>query len=254
MIILGDYHTHTIYSSGKHKSKHAKGTIFENALSAKQKGLKEIGISEHGFSHMLYGLQRNNLESIRKEIKEAEEQLGIRILLGIEANIISPRGEIDLTADEIKLFDYVILGFHSFAKPKKFKDVFTFFLPNILGFRRKKDFERNTKALCNAIENNNITIISHPGVNFPVDFERICDAANKTQTLLEVNGKRIAYSEKDVETIVRKRTKLIINSDAHSPLSVGEVNFPTNFVFSNNIPTDLVVNLNSLPNFKKGNK
>lgn len=252
MIIFGDYHTHTINSSGKHNSKHAKGTIFENAFAAKQKGLKEVGISEHGFSHKLYGLQRERLPKIREEIDEANKKLGIKVLLGIEANIISSSGEIDLTPDEIELFDYVIVGFHSFAKPKSFKEIFKFFIPNILGFKRKKDVERNTVALSNAMKNNNINIISHPGVNFPVNFEKICDVANETKTLLEINGKRIAYSKKDVETIKEKKTKLIINSDAHSPSAVGEVNFPINFAFNNNIPFELIVNANKLPNLNKG--
>lgn len=251
MNILGDYHTHTIYSSGKHNSKHAKGTIFENALSAKQKGLSEIGITEHGFSHKLYGLQKKNIAKMRSEIEQAKQELGINILLGVEANIVSSNGDIDLTKEEIQLFDYVIVGFHSFAKPKSFSQLFKFFLPNILGFKRKKDVERNTRALKLAMENNEINIISHPGVNFPLNFNEICKIANKTNTLLELNGKRIAYSKKDIDSIVENQTKLIINSDAHKPTAVGEVNFPINFAFKFDIPQALIVNLNQLPNFKK---
>lgn len=251
MNILGDYHTHTIYSSGKHNSKHAKGTIYENALSAKQKGLSEIGITEHGFSHKLYGLQKKNIAKMRSEIEQAKQELGINILLGVEANIVSSNGDIDLTKEEIQLFDYVIVGFHSFAKPKSFSQLFKFFLPNILGFKRKKDIERNTRALKLAMENNEINIISHPGVNFPLNFNEICKIANKTNTLLELNGKRIAYSKKDIDTIVENQTKLIINSDAHKPAAVGEVNFPINFAFKFDIPQTLIVNLNQLPNFKK---
>ena len=231
MIILGDYHTHTIYSSGKHNSKHAKGTIYENALAAKQKGLKEIGITEHGLSHKLYGLQKKHIAKMRSEIEQAKQELGINILLGIEANIVSSNGDIDLTQEEIELFDYVIVGFHSFAKPKSFSQLFKFFIPNILGFKRKKDIERNTRALKLAMENNKINIISHPGVNFPIDFNEI--------------------SKNDIETIVKNQTKLIVNSDAHSSSSVGEVNYPINFALKNEIPLELIVNINALPNFKK---
>ena len=35
MLLTGDYHTHTIYS-------HGSGTVLDNALAAKEKGLKEI--------------------------------------------------------------------------------------------------------------------------------------------------------------------------------------------------------------------
>ena len=41
--VTGDYHTHTIYSSGfRKKGKHAKGTIRENAEAALKKVLKKL--------------------------------------------------------------------------------------------------------------------------------------------------------------------------------------------------------------------
>lgn len=250
MIILGDYHTHTIYSSGKHNSKHAKGTIFENAKIAKQKGLEEIGITEHGFSHKLFGLKKENIKKIKEEIEIAQNELGIKILLGIEANIVSSNGDIDISKEERQLFDYVALGFHSFAKPKSIKEFFKFFVPNLLGFKRKKDFKRNTNALCKAIQNNNVNFITHPGVKFPIYLEEVCKVTKQNKTKLEVNGKRIAYSKQDVEILKKQKPTLIVNSDAHCPSSVGEVNFPTNFVFMNGLE-NLVENFKTTANFKK---
>lgn len=243
MYLFGDYHTHTKYSSGKFKSKHAKGTIYENAFIAKQKGLCEIGITEHGLRHQLYGLQKENIEKMREEIRLAEEKLSIKILLGIEANIISSDGDIDLTDEEIKLFDYVVVGFHSFAKAKCFKENFKFFMPNILGFKREKDIKRNTRALTLAMQKYPIKFISHPGVNMPLNFEQVCKVAKDTNTMLEINGKRIAYTKNDIKIIKKYENKLIINSDAHTPHSVGEVNKPINFIIKNNINLNLINNL-----------
>ena len=45
MQILADYHTHTVYS-------HGKGTIEDNVKEAISKGIKTIGISDHGYKHM----------------------------------------------------------------------------------------------------------------------------------------------------------------------------------------------------------
>lgn len=243
MHLFGDYHTHTRYSSGKHNSKHAKGSIYDNALIAKQKGLNEIGITEHGLSHKLYGLQKNKIEKIRQEIENIENELSIKILLGIEANIISSDGDIDMTEEEIKLFDYIVVGFHSFARAKSLKEYFKFFLPNILGLKRKKDIHRNTRSLSLAMKKYPIRFISHPGVNMPLNFEEICKVANATNTLLEINGKRIAYKKNDIKLIKKNKNKLIINSDAHSPNSVGEVNKPLKFIIKNNIPLNLINNL-----------
>ena len=250
MVIYGDYHTHTIYSSGKHKRKHATGSILENALFAKQKGLKEIAITEHGFSHKLYGLQRKNLEQMRKEINEAKLKTGINILLGIEANIISSEGDVDLTLNDIKNFDFIIVGFHCFAKYKSLKEYFKFFLPNILGFKRKKDYKRNTLALLKAMDKYPIDVISHPGVKMPIDFAEVAQQAKKTNTMLEINGKRIAYKENDVITIKNAGAKFIISSDAHSANRVGEVRKPINFAIKNNISNNDIANMGKRINYK----
>ena len=55
MILLGDYHTHTKYS----RHNHGKGSVLENASVASNKGLKQIAITDHGFSHRLYGVRRS---------------------------------------------------------------------------------------------------------------------------------------------------------------------------------------------------
>ena len=54
MQILADYHTHTKYS-------HGKGTIEENVLEAISKGIKTIGISDHGYKHLAYGIKLNDI-------------------------------------------------------------------------------------------------------------------------------------------------------------------------------------------------
>ncbi len=250
MVIYGDYHTHTIYSSGKHNKKHATGTILENAMYAKQKGLNEIAITEHGFSHKLYGLQRKNLAKMREEIEEAKRKTGINILLGIEANIISSEGDVDLTEEDIKQLDLIIVGFHSFARAKSIKEFFKFFLPNLLGLKRKKDYERNTLALLKAMDKYPIDIISHPGVNMPMYFDKVAMHAKKTNTMLELNGKRIAYKPKDIEIIKEINPKLIISSDAHSAKRVGDIKKSINFAIKYSISNEQIANMGKKIYFK----
>ena len=251
MILFGDYHTHTVYSSGKHNSKHATGTILENALIAKQKGLSEIAITDHGFSHKLYGLQKKNLKKIREEIIDAKIKTGVNVYLGVEANIISSEGDVDITEDDLKEIDLLIVGFHSFAKAKSFKEYFKFFLPNLLNLKRKKDVKRNTLALLKAMDKYPIDVISHPGVNMPLDFDEVSKHAQKTNTLLEINGKRIAYTKNDVKCMLKNNVNFIINSDAHRASKVGECNKGFNFAFMHNIPFEKIVNLNGKIKLKK---
>ena len=80
MILTADYHTHTPYS-------HGKNTIEENVARAKELGLKEIGITDHGFSHVAFGLHRKEVSAYKAECEAAEQKYGIKVLVGIEANI-----------------------------------------------------------------------------------------------------------------------------------------------------------------------
>ena len=251
MVIFGDYHTHTIYSGKKFHIKHGKGTILENAFSAKQKGLNEIGITEHGINHRLYGVKQSYFAQMRNEIEIAKQKTGVNILLGVEANIISSQGDIDLSEEDIHYLDYIIVGFHKNVRPKSFGEFFKFFLPNHLHLKSKKDVKRNTLALMKAMDKYPIDIISHPGVGMPVDFKEVGEYAKKTNTLLELNGKRIAYTKRDVDILKKMNVKFILSSDAHRPNKVGNVNKGLNFAIRHNILEENIANMGKRPKFKK---
>ncbi|MBR2052840.1 MAG: PHP domain-containing protein, partial [Clostridia bacterium] len=144
MQIFGDYHTHTTFS-------HGKGTVLENAHAAQEMGLKELGIADHGFGHILYGMDKRDLPKLRAEIENATAQTGVRVLLGVEANFISPNGDIDIAPADIEKFDFILVGQHRFVKAR-FADKFGFLLPNILGIKSKKMREKNTNAIIRAME------------------------------------------------------------------------------------------------------
>ena len=59
--LVADYHTHTLYS-------HGKGTIIDNVLAAREKGLKAIAITDHGFNHLTFGVKKRKLKKMRQEI------------------------------------------------------------------------------------------------------------------------------------------------------------------------------------------
>lgn len=243
MIILGDYHTHTIFSSGKKGRKHATGTILENAMIAKNKGLKDIAITDHGFNHKMYGVLRNNIDKMRAEIEEAKKITGINIYLGIEANFISKDGDIDLTQSEMDKFDFVVVGFHKMAKAKSVGQFFRFILPNLLGIKTKKVQKMNTLCLLKAMDKYDIDVISHPGVGMKIDFDEVSKQAKKTNTALEINGKRIVYTKQDVEIIIKNGAQFLIDSDAHSKEKVGYLVKPINFAIKNDIPGENIANL-----------
>ena len=94
MILTADYHTHTPYS-------HGKNTVLENVTAAKKLGLKQIGITDHGFNHFLFGLKRGNLVDLRGEIDEAEKLTGLKVFMGMESNLISVDGDTDMKEKDL---------------------------------------------------------------------------------------------------------------------------------------------------------
>ena len=93
--ITADYHTHTRYS-------HGKGTIEDNVLAARKKGLKRIAITDHGFGHIGFGIRPKDVDMMREEIQSLSLKYSdIDILIGIEANLIGMDGTIDIPEDHM---------------------------------------------------------------------------------------------------------------------------------------------------------
>lgn len=247
MKLFGDYHTHTVFS----RNHHGKSTIEQNVKVAYEKGLKAIGITEHGFNHIFFGVRRRKIKKMRAEIERLQKIYPIKIYLGIEANLVSAAGDIDLTKQEQLWFDYVIMGYHEMARPKSFADWKNFFRPNKRAYKKNAYTEQivqaNTNAYISAIKNNKINIISHIGSKMKVDIAKIAQVCKQTGTLLEINGRRICYTQNDVEQLVQMCAKFVVNSDAHRAKNVGECNYATNFVIKHNIPLELVQNFDKEP-------
>ena len=251
MILHGDYHTHTTYT-------HGKGTVEQNVKFAIQKGLKQIAITEHSFSHLAYGVTRGDYNLMRMEIDKLNRKYkDIDIFCGLESNLISLDGQIDVSQKDRKALDILVVGFHKSFKCPNIKTFFNFFVPNVLGIGRKskKQIVRNTQAYIKAIENNEIDIIAHLKSNgCIVDPVAIAKVAKEHNTYIEFNGKRIDFTPTEIEGMVQTGVKFIINSDAHKAEHVGCNHEGINIVEKYNIPYDQVVNLDKLPKFKYVNK
>ncbi|MDO4754544.1 MAG: PHP domain-containing protein, partial [Bacillota bacterium] len=91
MRITSDYHTHTFYSDGK-------GTMEQNIRAAIAAGLSTVGISDHGYAHLGFGIKYDKIQYMREELDQLKEKYRkekIEILLGIECNILDDQGSID---------------------------------------------------------------------------------------------------------------------------------------------------------------
>lgn len=236
---IGDYHTHTRYS-------HAKGTIEENVIKAMERGLKEIGIAEHGPRTLFVGVSEKNLHKIADEIDALKMRYkDIKILFNIEANLLDLDGNIDVPESIKPRLDMLLVGFHPNIIPTvKYMPLIC---ANVMGRLSKSKREKarflNTKAMVNAIGKNKIDIITHPGHKIDMDTHEIAKACAQHNTALEINCRQGHVKLKDfVQVALEEGVKFYINSDAHHPSEVGMMDEGLKLVEELKIPKDVIIN------------
>jgi len=221
---LLDVHTHTNFSG------HAYSTIRENISAAKSKGLEVLGISDHApnMPGSAYNFYFINFKVIPREID------GIKILMGSELNIIDYSGSTDLPARALKELDYAIASLHN---------------PCIdVG-----SVDENTAALIGVMRNPHVVILGHPdNPLYPVDFDKVAKAAKENRVLLEINNssyKAFGYragSRENAKLMLAACKKygaeVIMGSDAHIDIDVGNHELSKEVLRENNFPAELAVN------------
>ena len=250
MLLYGDYHTHTIYS----RHKHGKGTVLENASVAADKGLKQIAITDHGFNHRAFGVKRKQIPALQEDILNAKEITGVDILLGVEANIISVDGDVDIKEEDYEVLDVILMGYHKLVRTNSMKDQVQLTWANFFdkAFRPSKErINRNTTAFLKTLDKYPIDVITHLNYGFETDTLAVAKMAKQKGVYIELNGKRINFTQEEIEIMTAEGVKFIVNSDAHRPDMVGEVNNGMNLIYKNNIPLSQVANIDKLPKFNK---
>lgn len=198
-----DLHTHSIASG------HALNTVFEMAYYAAQNNVTHLGITDHGPS--MKGASHTEYFWVSDQLTEI---YGVKLFLGIEANILNDLGEIDLTDDLLKRQKIVSAGLHQLTPFKS------------------QGIEYNTSSIVKAMQNPDVKIITHPyRPEFPVDIEALFWASVETNTILELNNSLFARNEslkelikiysKMVTLCIANKRKLIIGSDAHVATQIG---------------------------------
>lgn len=254
MLLYGDYHTHSTYS----RFNHGKGTVLENASVAADKGLKQIAITDHGFNHQFFGIKRKNVPQLQEDILNAKEITGVDILLGVESNLISLDGEIDVKEEDYEFLDILLMGYHKMVKTTTLKDGMLLNVANMFDkvFKPSKErINRNTTAFLKALDKYPIDVITHLNYGFETDTLAVAKMAKQKGVYIELNGKRISFTEEEMLIMASEGVKFIVNSDAHRPEKVGEVNNGMNLIYKLGIPLSQVVNIDSIPKFhkKRGN-
>ena len=215
-----DYHTHTIYSSGMIRP-HGKGTPEENVKAAIAKGLKGIAISDHGPGHLSYGIKREKISLLHREIVRLRKVYPeIEIFMSVEANTIDGGNNLDVRPEELSLFDFVNAGYHYDVRHDYVVSNYAF--RRGLGKNHEAEYaRRNTDMIVGAVRKNKIKILTHPGAKIPVEMNRIAAACEKTGTWMEVNERHGHLTVEGLKICKAYDVKFVVSSDAHKPEEVG---------------------------------
>ena len=130
---LSDMHTHSI-ASGHGTS----CTISDMAKSASRKGLKLLGITDHGPATLAAG----TASYFRSLTYSPRKRFNVELLYGIELNILDVNGKVDLEQELLEKLDYSIASMHAqnFHPASK---------------------EENTKAFLNVMKNSMVKILGY---------------------------------------------------------------------------------------------
>lgn len=241
MKLMADFHTHTVYS-------HGKGTIFDNAVAAVEKGLSAVGISDHGFSHKFLCMHKRDVKPMRSECDQAAAETGIKVLLGIESNVISINGAVDLKPKLYDFFDIFLVGLHK-APAYRPNSVFNLYLPDVvLGWKKEPEVpqwirKNNTKAFINVVKKNPVDIITHLNYGCYADAAEVAKVCADYGTYIEINTKKRHLSDDELEAMLKTDVKFVINSDAHTPDRVGDIALAEEIVSHSSIPHERIMNI-----------
>jgi len=223
MKIIADMHTHTVASG------HAYSTVNEMAQEASRKGLQALAFTDHGPAlpggpHLYhFGAMRFIPSWIS----------GVRILRGVEANIIDREGSLDMPDSYLAKLDFAMAAFHEDC-----------------GFN-DQGIDRNTEAVLRAMNHPRVKAIAHSGnPAFPVHLEELVQGALQTGTALEINNSSFAMSRKGsrphceqlATLLAHYGTMVVVGSDAHIAQGVGEFDNALEVLLQAGIRCEQVVN------------
>lgn len=224
MKIIADTHCHTVASS------HAYSTIMENVAIAKKRNLYALGVTDHAVSMPsppgTWYFQ--NLHAVPKEID------GIKILRGVEANILNSKGELDLPRITDDFFDltWIIASIHDVC------------------FFDNNNIETCTETWLNICKNPVINVIGHSGTpEYKYNYEEVIPEFGRTGKLVEINNSSFRIRQKSYENckqialLCKKyEVPVILNSDAHFCTQIGNFTESLKLLEEINFPEELVIN------------
>ena len=162
------------------------------------------------------------------------DRFGIRVLYGVELNIINTAGDVDLDDEILSALDYAIISIHPpIFKPYHDKDL--------------------SSAYIRAMDHPKVRFLGHiDDARFPVDFEYLLEIAKEKHVYPEINNGSLmpdAYRINGQENCRRilsicKKLDLpvLLSSDSHGKKNIGNMQYIFPLLEELDFPAHLVLN------------
>jgi DNA polymerase (family 10) len=194
--LKGVLHIHTDWSDGR-------GTIEEMARAARELGFSYMGLTDHSQTAAYAGgLRPERVKEQLLEARRAEDSVGMRILRGIESDIL-PDGSLDYDSAVLDSFDFVIGSVHA---------SFTMSRADM------------TSRIVRAMRDPHLSILGHPTGRlllarepYAVDLEEVLREAAELGVVVELNANphRLDLDWTMLREAKSLGIKTAINPDAH---------------------------------------
>lgn len=205
--VKGVIHAHSRYSDGAN-------TLAEMAKGAQDLGYEYLVITDHSQTAVYAnGLKPSVIMQQHEEIDALNQQLApFKIFKSIESDILR-NGELDYAPNILAGFDLVIASVHA-------------------GLQMTQ--ADATQRLLNAIENKYTSVLGHmtgrlllSRKGFPLDLERILDACQEHQVVIELNAnpRRLDMDWHHIQKALDRNLLISINPDAHSIQGIKDIRY-----------------------------
>jgi DNA polymerase (family X) len=201
--LRGDLHCHTTASDGKN-------SIEQMVEAARDRGYEYLAITDHSASHGFGNeVPPERLEAQIERIGALNAELdGFELLAGTEVSI-APDGSLDYSDELLARLDWVIASVHT-------------------SFRISE--KEMTERMIVAMEHPLVDALGHPTgrkiearAPYPIDMERVIEAAARTGTMMEINASpdRRDLNDVYVRAAADAGVPILVNCDAHRTTNFG---------------------------------
>lgn len=246
--ILGDVHTHTLYS------RHAYSTIAENVAAAAEAGLEILGSTDH-FSEMLFAdADIRNFQYLGNVVCWPRVWHGVTLLRGCEADIVGLHGE--LFGQDMPVRANIV----GMPEPRE-RSLFDRVTSNLdyliasvhdASFADGASMVQTTEMYLGALQQPRVFILGHTGrAGVPFDVDEVVAYAKEYHKLIEINehslesdgsGAYRSVCRHIAERCAELGCGIAVSSDAHVSAQIGRYREVPAMLEEIHFPEELIVN------------